>query len=460
MKKNDAGSFKDPAGNVFYLSGSVFRQVNRIFRVEFDRFIDSKLYEDLVQNNLLIPHEDVTLSHILPENVYRIIKPERIPFISYPYEWSFSMLKDAALATLEIQECAFRHGMSLRDASAFNVQFLKGKPIFIDTLSFEPYAEGTPWIAYGQFCRHFLAPLALMALVDIRLAGLFKTHLDGIPLDLASRLLAGRTGARIGLMLHIHAHARSIASAETRTGLRSPGKFTKTAMLALIDSLKSTIGKLTWNPSKTEWADYYCITNYSAADFEEKKRLLLDYLKRCGQGPVIDLGANDGTFSRIASELGRETLSIDTDPTAVEKNYLKVKARSEKNNLPLLIDIMNPTPAIGWMNRERRSFMERVGRDSILVALALIHHIAIGQNVPLDSIARSLAEFGKELILEFVPKDDSQVSRMLAMRKDIFPAYTKEGYLEAFAPYYSLQEACRIGNTSRTLTRSLRDDHR
>ena len=200
-------SFRDPSGFLFSREGVLYRQVNQVYAADFTRLMDSGLYDKLIKAGLLIPHVESDLKPAQPELAFKVIRPERVPFISYPYEWSFGQLKDAALATLSIQKRALKLGMSLKDASAYNIQFYNGKPVLIDTLSFETYQEGEPWVAYRQFCQHFLAPLALMAYRDVRLSQLLRVYIDGIPLDLASELLPGRTRWNLGLATHIHLHA-------------------------------------------------------------------------------------------------------------------------------------------------------------------------------------------------------------------------------------------------------------
>lgn len=200
-------SFRDPSGFVFFKEGVCYRQVNRSCKENYDCLIDSGLYKKLTDAELLIPHEEADAQLAWSVDAHKILKPEPIPFISYPYEWSFSQLKDAALATLEIQKAALDYGMSLKDASAYNIQFYKGKPVFIDTLSFEKSRDGKPWAAYQQFCRFFVAPLALMARVDIRMNQLLRIHMEGVPLDLASSSLPWRTRFNPALLMHIHLHA-------------------------------------------------------------------------------------------------------------------------------------------------------------------------------------------------------------------------------------------------------------
>ena len=207
--KSLTSSFRDPSGFVFKYNEKIYRQINKCFANDFDSFISSGLYSALIEKGLLISHEDVNTSDIpYTENCHRIILPKQIPYISYPYEWSFSQLKDAAILTLKVQAQSLKYGFSLKDASSYNVQFIGNELKFIDTLSFEPYKEGEPWIAYRQFCQHFLAPLALMAYVDADLAKLLSNYIDGIPLSLTSKLLPNRTRLNYGLQIHLQLHAK------------------------------------------------------------------------------------------------------------------------------------------------------------------------------------------------------------------------------------------------------------
>ena len=269
-----------------------------------------------------------------PQLAYKVIKPDQIAFVSYPYEWSFSQLKDAALTTLDIQKKALEFGMSLKDCSVYNIQFIKGKPVFIDTLSFERYREGSPWVAYRQFCQHFLAPLALMSHRDVRLGQLFRSHLDGIPLDLASKLLPRRTRFSFSLLSHIHLHARTQTRyADKQIDTKRP-KLSRLGFTGIINSLESGVKRLKWNPGGTEWGDYYQDTNYSAEAFQHKKQVVAEFLDAIRPGSVWDLGANTGIFSRIASDKGIPTISFDIDPAAVEKNYLECRRRNETSHSP------------------------------------------------------------------------------------------------------------------------------
>jgi len=443
-------SFRDPSGFVFWQDGSVYRQINTVYKDDYDRLMESGLHKSLVEKGLIIPHEEVALQSTAPQLAYKVIMPESIPFVSYPYEWSFSQLKDAALTTLSIQKEALEFGMSLKDCSVYNVQFVRGKPVFIDTLSFETYREGSPWVAYRQFCQHFLAPLALMSHRDIRLGQLFRSYLDGVPLDLASKLLPRRTRFSFSLLSHVHLHARTQTRyADKQIDTKRP-RLSRLGFTGIINSLDSGVRRLKWNPGGTEWGDYYQDTNYSAEAFQHKKQTVAEFLETIHPGSVWDLGANTGIFSRIASDKGIPTISFDIDPAAVEKNYLECRRRNETSILPLLSDLTNPSPGIGWQNQERMSLVERGPTDAAL-ALALIHHLAISNNTPFAKIAEFFASICNSLIVEFVPKSDSQVQRLLATREDIFVNYTRQAFESEFARPFVLERSQPITGSERIL---------
>jgi len=449
-----ASSFRDPDGVLFERGGVLYRQVNHSGAAGYDLMMNSGLYQKLVKAGQLIPHQEVEIEPLDPVRVHIILKPEPVPFISYPYEWSFSQLKDAALTTLSIQKKALAAGMILKDASAYNIQFLRGKPVLIDTLSFDPYQDGQIWDGYRQFCQHFLAPLALMAHVDIRLSQLLRIHLDGIPLDLAARLLGAKSWLKPGLFVHLSLHARAQRAYQdpAKTQSQPRGSLRKEGLLGLVDDLRNTIKKLTWTPAGTEWGDYYNQTNYSSRAFDHKSQIISGWIEQINPQVVWDLGANNGAFSRLASQRGCRTLAFDIDPAAVEHNYLHVRQTKEENLLPLLQDLTNPSPAVGWADQERGSLAAR-GPADLLFSLALIHHLALSNNTPLERIAAWFSTLGKSLIIEFVPKSDSQVQLLLASREDIFPDFTREGFEAAFSPYWEIVETVQVAESDRILYR-------
>lgn len=451
-------SFRDPGGQVYTIEGAVYRQINEPGFNDYKQLMKSGLYERLVSLGYLIPHSEVTIDFASDSHAVAVIKPEKVNFISYPYEWCFSQLKSAALLTLEITKIALEFDMVLKDATAYNIQFHHGQPILIDTCSFEAYKEGEPWVAYHQFCKHFLAPLSLMSKVDIRVGALIKQYIDGIPLDLASKLLPLSSRLSLSMLGHIHIHARSQAKYSDSASKTKPNvSVSKTGMNGLIDSLCSLINSLKWHPVNTEWGDYYSKTNYSDNAATHKGEIIHDIVSRIHPGTVWDLGGNTGYYSRIATASGADVLSFDIDPVAVEANYRKAKQEGDGQILPLLMDLTNPSPMIGWAHSERESLHER-GPADMIMALALKHHLAISNNVPLHRIAEFFSSLGEYLIIEFVPKEDSQVRRLLSSRKDIFPSYNIDGFKEAFSTYYDLLEEVPIRDTLRSIHLMKRKD--
>ena len=438
-------SFRDPSGFVFKKDNEIYRQINECYKDNWEKFIESGLCEKLISENLLINHTDVSDQF----DAYKVIKPEKIDFISYPYEWSFSQYKDAALLTLKIQKIALEYDMSLKDASAYNVQFHKGKPIFIDTLSFETLDETKPWVAYKQFCQHFLAPLALMSKKDIRLSGLMRNYIDGIPLDLASELLP--KFASFGIYTNIHLHAKAQKKYESIHDKNVKNvKFSKFYHETMVESLIGLVNSLKWNVKGTEWGDYYTFTNYNDEAQKNKEILVSSFIDEINPDSLWDVGANNGFYSRLASNKGINTIAFDIDPVAVEKNYLQVKNAKEEKILPLIMDLTNPSPAIGW-NSEERDSLNRRGTADTVMALALIHHLAISNNLPFISVAKFFAEISKHLIIEFVPKEDSQVQKLLSTREDIFPKYNIECFEKDFGQYFRILKKENIENSLRTL---------
>jgi hypothetical protein len=445
-------SFRDPSGFVYTRSGVLYRQVNRSFAQEFEAVSGTGLYDELSRRGLLIPHQPVSLSLAATDDAAAVLQPEPVRFISYPYEWCFGQLRDAALLTLDIQERALVRGITLRDASAYNIQFHAGRPIFIDTLSFEPRKEGAPWAAYRQFCEHFVVPLALMSRIDVRVGGLLRTHLEGIPLDLGARMLRSRSWRSPGLLFHLRLHAlaqRRYRDAGIPTA-RASRAITVQSLIGLVQSLRGLITRLTWQPEGTEWADYTTDNNYTAQATASKRELVAAMLRGRGIRTVWDLGANTGEYSRTARAEAEQVIGFDVDPAAVERNYRRVRVENEPRILPLVMDLTNPSPALGWDHRERLSLEQRGPADALL-ALALVHHLAIGHNLPLPRIAETFARLGRHLIIEFVPKEDSQVQRMLRSRPDIFPHYAPEGFEAAFQTCFRIEDSQRVAGSERRL---------
>jgi len=408
----------------------------------------SGLYSEASESGLLIAHEEVDYpSNESGEGV--VLLPTQVRAISYPYEWCFSQLKSAALLMLDLQELALEKGMSLKDATAYNVQFVDSRPIFIDTSSFEEYRDGMTWVAYRQFCEHFLSPLLLMSRVDVRLARLQQCLIDGIPIDLAASMVSRKTWLNPALFMHVGLHGK--AQRGGKGGPAKAGTMPKNALLGLLGSLRQAVNALKWTEKGSAWSDYSSATSYGEEAAKHKREIVAGYLAGLDPRPglVWDLGANAGEFSRIFSSQGILTVAWDGDPAAVEHNYRQTVTDLETNLLPLVQDFSNPSPALGWANEERMAFLER-GPADLVVALALIHHLVIGNNVPLPKAAEFFARTGETLIIEFVGPDDPRVKQLTSTRTD-WHLYDQAAFEDAFGRLFEIVSRNPIRESSRTL---------
>ncbi|MGH2417187.1 MAG: SAM-dependent methyltransferase [Candidatus Limnocylindria bacterium] len=450
----DPASFRDPSGFVFRRDGVLYRQVQQRAAADWDAFHSTGLYERLAADRLIVEHSDVGLELVVRPGAAAVVRPRMVDFVSYPYEWAFSQLQEAALLTLEVQSRALDAGMRLKDASAYNVQFDAGRPIHIDSLSFEVAPATEPWPAYRQFCEHFIGPLALMAHRDVRCGLMLRDFIDGIPLDLAAGLLPGRTRLNLGLSAHLHLHAGA-----QRRAARDPApaegaepkqrRISETGQRALLDSMRRTVAGLRYEPS-SQWAGYARATSYSEAATDSKAALVREMLAAVGGRVAWDVGANTGAYSAIAAEAGYRVVAWDQDAASVEAHWRHVRGDGNPAVLPLVLDLANPSPALGWALAERVSFLER-GEPDVMLALALVHHLAIGNNVPLEGVAGLFARMAPHAIVEFVPKDDPMTRRLLAARPDIFERYSIDGFRDAFGGSFRIVREAPIADSPRTL---------
>jgi ribosomal protein L11 methylase PrmA len=448
----DAGSFRDPSGFVYRgEDGTLYRQVNQVFLEAFERFHESGCYDALIKEHLLVPHENVSPDFAAdPLTAGAVIRPHEVLFISYPYEWCFQQLRDAALVTLRAQEIALDHGMTLRDASAFNVQFDRGRGVLIDTLSFGPYNEGEPWAAYRQFCMHFLAPLACLSSGIENTASQFRIHLDGLPLPAATRMLPWRARLNLGLLIHLFLHARAISRYEEGPGKKPArqARVSNAALRGMIQSLRRTIEKLSPPKGDTHWSGYYGDNSYAKAATMEKDLRVQEVLEAVQPATVWDLGANTGRYARISADMGAHVVAFDYDAGCVAAMHAKLK--SDTPLIPLVMDLANPSPALGWHHAERKALIER-GPADLALALALVHHLAIANNVPLPRVARFLKDCGRHVLVEWVPKTDPMVQRLLDSREDIFLDYTEDHFKGALEEHFSIVARHTLPESGRVL---------
>ena len=437
---------------MFSDQGVILREVRQTYKEDYDALVGSDLYSALSDRKLLIKHEELNDYPGISGITYKTLKPEQIPFVSYPYEWSFNQLKDAALTTLEIEKTALEYGMTLKDASAFNIQFLRGQPIHIDTLSLQRYREGEPWIAYKQFCQHFLGPLLLMSYKKTWTGAMAQTHLDGLPLELVSSLLPIRTRIKPSVQIHIHLHSKLQQKYGTHPSPKSNRQrsLSMRSRLGLIDNLQSTVNGLHSRSVNSVWRGYYEGDSYSSESIEHKLSSVEKFLKEVQPESIWDLGANEGRFSQLASAMGIPTIAFDSDPWVIDDFYLETRKRKDVNLLPLVMDLANPSPQLGWANRERFGLSQR-GPAYMVMALALIHHLAIGNNVPFQMIAEYFRSIAEWALVEFVPRNDPKVTGLLQSRNDEFHQYTQDRFEKAFSLYFEFKAKEPIKQSGRVL---------
>ena len=446
MNPNPA-SYRDTSGFIFKQDGTIYRYIHPRYELHYAQLMSSGLYAELVKRNQLVAHKEITDTSGFDFNDGKVLLPEQIPFISYPYEWSFDMWKDAALLTLKIATAAIQKGMILKDATPFNIQFVNGKPLFIDTLSFENYEAGKPWIAYRQFSECFLGPLLLMHYCHPDTNKLFTVYPNGIPIDLLVSLLPKSSKWNLNTQLHIHLQAKFSGKSKQKAGTEN--NFTQKKLELLLKGLESFVQKLSPKKIKTTWDDYYTDTILGDDYLQAKTKLVQSFISDIDFKSVIDLGANDGHFSLLFGE-DKQVVATDADSNCINQLYLKIKKENRTNILPLVNNLTTPSPAIGWANGERESITARLKADLVL-ALALVHHLAIANNVPLQLIADWLQPMANNLVIEFVPKSDEKVKLLLQNRADIFNGYDLENFKSGFAEKYTIIKEEKVGNTSRVL---------
>jgi len=447
--KRNTSSFRDPSGYVFMDDNKVKRAINPIYFKQYNTLTDSGFYKMLFEKKYLIPHKtDI----VTPEQI--IIEAKKIPFISYPYEWSFLQYKHAALLTLKIQKLCLEHNFVLKDASAFNISFHQGKPIFIDTLSFDFYQENNPWIAYKQFIQHFLGPLVLTKYYGHHHLKTLANNLEGISLRTLSKSLPLKSYLSPTILTNIHLLASFDKKYESDKKTVS-NNLSKSSQIKLIDGLYDYILTLSVN-EKTEWDDYYNQINYKETAYQFKKEVVKDWFKSIKGKSLIDIGGNDGTFSRELKDSAQFMIVADVDANAVEQNYMQLAKNKEKSILPIVIDILNPPANYGFNNRERSSFMDRL-KDLHLdgcLALAVIHHITLSGNVPFKLSAQFFSQMSPNLLIEFPTRDDSWVRFLLDSKrefKDHFDFYNEENFEKEYAVYFEIMKKEKISDSERIL---------
>jgi ribosomal protein L11 methylase PrmA len=453
----DGASFRDSAGHVYRLNGRVLRTVTAHGTTDYEFVRDSDLLARWNFTGQVISSKEVEPSLIGAADVRFLLEHPELPFVSYPYEWSFSALRAAALLHLELILEGLESDLTLSDASAYNVQFLGCRPQFIDILSFSRYREGDYWIAHQQFCEQFLNPLLLTALRGVPFNAWLRGSLEGIPTEDLGRLLpwyqklGWRVLSHVVLPSAFHMRARKRASELYSSSFRRP--LPRSAYRAMVSGLHKWIESLSvprrWSG---QWLEYATDNTYSPAEAAVKEKFVTTFVNEVSPRLLLDFGCNTGRYAELALRAGaRSVIGFDSDPATIEFAFREAM-RKNLNFLPLYLDAANPSPGQGWQGLERKPLGERVNADGLL-ALAFVHHLTIGRNIPFGEVVGWLVSLAPEGVIEFVSKEDPTVRFMLRNRTDIFPEYSKESFYAILRQQAEVVSETEIGGGRRLLVR-------
>jgi hypothetical protein len=457
-KAADPGSYRDREGRVFDSDGRILRALSARALEEWEAVSAAPFFVRAMEERRVVPTRRVELPADAPpagaQPWVAALEHERVPFVSYPYEWSFGMLRDAALLQLGLLREALEAGYILKDSSAYNLQWVGARPMFIDVPSFERHRPGEPWVGYLQFCQLFLYPLLLTAYRDVPFRGLLRGSLDGIAPETAAALFSLRDRFRPGVLTHVALQARLQAmSAGSQRSVRSEladAGFGRELILANVRKLTRLVAGLEWKRSASTWVDYRETHSYTDADHQAKKEFVAAAAAAAPRRMVWDLGANTGDFSRLCRAHADYVLAIDADELAVERMYRELRAAGETGILPLVGNLVDPSPGLGWRGRERPPIEGR-GRPDLTLALALIHHVVLGANLPLDDFVDGLAALGGDLVIEFVHKDDPMVVKLLLNKEDRYADYDRGRLEAALARHWTIAQRRELASGTRTL---------
>ncbi len=429
----ERGSFRDPTGNIFYDDGRVYRLINNFGLNQYNSLKNSNIIQESIDRNFLIPSKEVELKN-LTNDIFKdkiIIEHQKINYISYPYEWSFDQLKDAAIHHLNFHEFLLQNNFTLTDASAYNIQFSGTKIYFIDLLSLKKYEEGDYWVAHKQFCENFLNPLILKSKRNVDFNNWFRGNLEGIKTKDLSSVLSFKDKFSLNMLTHVvllnYFDQRVLGKKKMDLNKIKNKRLSKKAFLLILRNLKKFIIKLKLKKSKTVWDDYSKVNTYDIKEEELKKKIVSDFAGKYKFNSLLDLGCNNGTYSKICLNSGcNQVIGFDYDLNTVNEGYLNAK-KNNLNFLPLYFDASNPSSDLGWYQNERKGFLKRLNFSG-MISLAFEHHIAIAKNVPLDQTIKWLTETAPQGLIEFVPKDDETIKKMLLFKGDIFKDYNEENF--------------------------------
>jgi hypothetical protein len=442
-------SFKDLSARVVEIEGKFIRYIFTSYKDEYDYLMSSGLYEELVQLNLLIPHDELPLDE--EEGVYKIILPQQLIFQSYPFEWSYSQWNRAILAFFKITQISLKYGMILKDATPYNFCVLGGDAIMFDTTSFIFFENNNKWFAYKQFCQEFLSPIALMHYKGQNWGKFYMTHLRGLPLDFVSRQLPIFSWFDLTILLHIHLHSKYLSNDPKISKVKDKG-FTIEKLKSLVSQIKDSINS--WNKPylfKNNWRNYYEIDIETKEYIDLKEVTVRNWLKFLNVSSILDLGANTGKFSFIASEFAKKVVAIESDGNCVEEIFNQIKINNIKNVFPVIGDLAEPSPSLGMMNEELSSIFER-GKSQLVLGLALIHHLYFTKDMSFAQVAELFSKFcNKYLIVEFIPNEDRKVISLIGIKPHRESGYTLESFIFNLSHYFVQLDEITLSPSSRVL---------
>jgi SAM-dependent methyltransferase len=463
VTRYEPGSFRDPDSAVFRDGDRVLRGLSGAAADDWDRLEATRFFPALVAAGQVVgttPYEgDAPLSP-RGEPWARVLEHERIPVVSYPYEWPFAMLRSAAALHLEVLAAALDEGMSLKDGTAYNVQFVGARPTFIDVGSFEPSAG--PWPGYRQFCQTMLFPLMVQAHLGVPFHAMLRGSIDGLTASDVTGMFSGLHRFRKGVLRNVTLHSvlerRVTTASETvKADLTSSGFSTELAkattknLLKLVNGLEVDKRGSASDSDHSVWSDYRDTCSYSDDDAKAKQAFVRGVLPEGDHRVVLDLGANDGEYSFLAAEMAEQVVAVDGDEKVIDLLYRRLRTEGNETILPLVMNLVDPSGGIGWRNRERAPFVERVQPD-VTMALALVHHLTIAANVPLPEVVAWLASFGGRVVVEFPHADDVQVKRLLANKPTgLFDDYRRDRFEDLLVEQFLVHRQETLPGGTRTI---------
>ncbi|MBT8048939.1 MAG: class I SAM-dependent methyltransferase [Xanthomonadales bacterium] len=457
--KVESGSFRDRDGRIYRSGDRIIRGVSQLALDEFQKLRATRFYEKFLKKGKLVesrvlPQNEIPVSEDIQAQWAGFIEHSVIPVVSYPYEWTFGMLREAALLQLDLVEAAILEGMTLKDATPYNFQFVSGRPVFIDIPSFETLPTGAPWSGYRQFCEMFLFPLMLQAYKGIHFQPFLRSSIDGVGIQTATKLFCLRDRLRKGVLTHVWLQAKLDSryggtSQNVRSELKSAG-FNTELILANIRKMRKLVSGLSWHGDGSEWGSYEEIHNYSESDHLLKEAFVEECVAAGKAKLVWDIGCNTGQFSKIAAGHARSVVAMDLDHFAVERLYREVRAAKIEGILTLVQNVADPSPSWGWRNNERTELRTRA-RPELVLCLALIHHVVISANIPLEEFVGWLADTSDQLIIEYVSRSDDKVEALLRNKEDKYTDYTRQNLERTLEMHYRIARKLSLESGNRFL---------